>query len=68
MTTATPTATATATALSVPLLAGLADLLTKARRPLLAGMASGDRDRQRLLADLRALPDSHADVAYRVRV
>jgi hypothetical protein len=31
-------------------------------------MPPADRDRERLLADLRALPDAPADLNYRVRV
>ena len=65
MTTATPT--------SAPLFAGFAELVAGVQRPrrrraTLAGLRAGDRDRQRLLDDLRALPDAPADVAYRVRV
>ncbi|MEN3300169.1 hypothetical protein [Pseudonocardia sp.] len=33
-----------------------------------AGPAPVDMDRERLVADLRALPDSPADVEYRLRV
>jgi hypothetical protein len=68
----TTTTTTTATPSPTPLLAGLADLLAKARLPrrprTLAEMAFADRDRQRLVADLRALPDTPADVAYRVEM
>jgi hypothetical protein len=56
---------------STPLLGGLAVLLAKARRPrpaLFAATGVEDRDRQRVLSDLRALPDARADVACRVRV
>jgi hypothetical protein len=64
----------TATLTSAPLFAGFAELVAGVQRPrrrrgaTLAGSRSGDRDRQRLLDDLRALPDAPADVAYRVRV
>ncbi len=57
----------TTTTTSDPLLAGLSELLAKARRSrwqaTLTGLRPEDRDRQRLLADLR-----QADVGYRVRV
>lgn len=60
----------TTTTPSAPLLAGLGELLAKARVPrrTLTGLRSDDRDRGRLLADLRALPDAPADIAFRVRV
>lgn len=61
-TTATPT---------TPLLGGLAVLLAEARRTrpaLFAATGVEDRDRQRVLSDLRALPDARADVGRRVRV
>ena len=56
-----------------PLFAGFAELVASVQRPrrrraTLAGVRTGDRDRQRLLDDLRALPDAPADVAYRVRI
>jgi hypothetical protein len=63
----------TATVAPAPLFAGFAELVAAVQRPrrrraTLAGSRPGDRDRQRLLDDLRALPDAPADVAYRVRV
>jgi hypothetical protein len=63
----------TATLTSAPLFAGFAELVAGIQRPrrrrvTLAGARDGDRDRQRLLDDLRALSDAPADVAYRVRV
>jgi hypothetical protein len=67
----------TATRPNPPLLGALAGLLARARRPVRAaqlrpaglwGMPPADRDRERLLADLRALPDAPADLNYRVRV
>jgi hypothetical protein len=63
----------TATLTAAPLFAEFAELVVAVRRPrhrraTLAGVRTGDRDRQRLLDDLRALPDAPADVAYRVRI
>ena len=63
----------TATLTPAPLFAGFAELVASVQRPRrrrapLAGMRAGDRDRQRLLDDLRALPDAPADIADRVRV
>ena len=63
------TATATAPA-ATPLFAAFADLLTRVQRPRRAPTARirarvGDRDRQRLLDDLRALDDAPADIALR---
>ena len=40
---------------------------TAAWRAAFAGRIPADRDRERLLADLRALPDSRADVESRLR-
>ena len=57
-TTATPTATPTAFRSTLGRLRGAAaGLFTP-----LAGSLPADRDRERLLADLRALPDAPADV------
>ena len=36
-------------------------------RAAFAGRLPADRDRERLLADLRALPDAPADVEFRLR-
>jgi hypothetical protein len=53
-----------------PLFASFADLLTRVQRPrrrsiVPTGRGAGDRDRQRLLDDLRALNDAPADIAHR---
>lgn len=60
----------TATVTPAPLFASFAELLTKAqhthRRPATRiGIRAGDRDRQRLLDDLRALNDAPADIPLR---
>jgi hypothetical protein len=54
----------TATAAPTPLFAEFADLIARAHRP---ATHPDDRDRQRVLADLRTLLDVPADVADRVR-
>jgi hypothetical protein len=63
--------TTTAATTSAPLLGGLADLLAKAHKPLTSALLRGngaeDRGLQRVLADLRALPDAPGDLAFRVR-
>jgi hypothetical protein len=63
----------TATLTSAPLFAGFAELVAAVQRPRrrrspLAGVGAGDRDQQRLLDELRALPDAPADIADRVRL
>jgi hypothetical protein len=62
----------TATLTPAPLFAGFAELVARVQRPrrraTLTGVRPGDRDHQRLLDELRALPDAPADLAYRVRV
>ena len=60
----------TATATAAPLFASFADLLTRVQHPRRRPTARirarvGDRDRQRLLDDLRALTDAPADIAPR---
>ena len=60
----------TTTAAPAPLFASFADLLTRVQRPrrrptARIGARVGDRDRQRLLDDLRALNDAPADIALR---
>lgn len=63
------TATAAPSTTAAPLFAGFADLLNRVqhpRRPTARIRARvGDRDRQRLLEDLRALNDAPADIALR---
>jgi len=59
------TTTATTTTSAAPF-AGFAQLLDRVRRPRrnpIAGMRTDDRDRQRLLDDLRALSDTRSDFA-----
>ena len=64
-TTATTTATSTATASAAPF-AAFAQLLARvqrSRRNPITDVRTDDRDRQRLLDDLRALSDTRADFA-----
>ena len=60
----------TAPTTTAPLFAAFADLVTSVRRPrrrptIPAGLGADNRDRQRLLDDLRALNDAPADIALR---
>lgn len=58
----------TATITPAPLFASFADLVARVQRPRrrpTVPMAAGDRDRQRLLDDLRALNDAPADIVLR---
>jgi hypothetical protein len=60
--------TTTTTTTSAPLFAGYAKLIARIQRSdrnpsTLARMHADDRDRQRLLDDLRALSDTRADFA-----
>ena len=65
------TTTATATTSPDAPFAGFARLLARVQRPRrnpIVEMRTDDRDRQRLLDELRALPGAPADIADRVRV